>query len=77
MNLEKYNNCFKEIFGAEAVLDDNFMFGKAPGWNSLAHMELIALLEDTFGIMFETDDILHFGSYNNGKEILKKYGVEL
>ena len=77
MNIEKYDKCFKEIFGEDVVLDDNFSFGKAQGWNSLAHMELIALLEDTFEIMFETDDILHFGSYNNGKRLLKKYGVEL
>ncbi len=77
MNIEKYDDCFKEIFGDNAELDENFCFGKAPGWDSMAHMELIALLEDTFGIMFETDDILNFGSYDNGKQLLKKYGVEL
>jgi len=49
----------------------------AQGWDSMAHMELIALLEDTFNIMFETEDILHYGSYENGKTIIKKYGVEI
>ena len=43
----------------------------------MAHMELIALLEDTFHIMLDTEDILHYGSYENGKNILKKYGVEV
>jgi Acyl carrier protein len=77
MNLEKYNTCFKEIFGDDARLDEDFKFGVAQGWDSMAHMELIALLEDTFDIMFETEDILHYGSYENGKTIIKKYGVEI
>ena len=76
MNLNKYNNVFMELFSAqEADLNEDFKFGAAPGWDSFAHMELIASLEDTFDVMFETDDILTFGSYENGKRILAKYGV--
>ena len=78
MNLNKYNNVFMELFSAqETDLNDDFKFGAAPNWDSFAHMELIASLEDTFEVMFETDDILHFGSYENGKKILSKYGVEI
>ena len=77
MNTRKYNESFKKIFGEHAVLNDDFKFGSAPGWDSMAHMELIALLEDTFHIMLDTEDILHYGSYENGKNILKKYGVEV
>lgn len=77
MNIEKYNRCFREVFGNNVALNDNFKFGVAPGWDSMAHMELIALLEDTFHIMLDTEDILHYGSYENGKLIMKKYGVEI
>ncbi len=78
MNLEKYNQCFKEIFDVdEAQLNENFVFGEAPGWDSLAHMELISKLEDTFSIFMDVDDITRFGSYANGKKILRKYGVVL
>ena len=45
MNLENYNNCFKEIFGEDVVLDDNFKFGVAQGWDSMAHMELLHCLQ--------------------------------
>jgi len=77
MNLEKYNDCFTEIFKAQKEdLNDAFAFGMAPGWDSLAHMELIARLEDAFDIMLETEDLIHFGSYENGKKILVKYGVK-
>lgn len=40
-------------------------------------MSLIGKLEDTFDIMFDTDDIIDFNSYSKGIEILKKYDVEM
>ena len=77
MNLQKYNSIFMNLFEvSEDVLNDTFNFGVAPGWDSLAHMELIAELEDEFDILLETDDITHFGGYENGKKILAKYGIE-
>lgn len=77
MNIEKYNHIFTTLFDVkEEALDENFNFGVAPNWDSLAHMELIAELEDTFEIMLDTEDITHFGGYENGKKILSKYGVE-
>lgn len=78
MNLDKYNEVFMKVFEVEeTALNDTFTFGAAPNWDSFAHMELIAALEDRFGIMFDTDDITHFGSYENGKKILGKYGVQI
>ena len=78
MNLEKYNAIFSRLFEVpEELLNSDFNFGIAPGWDSLAHMELIAQLEDEFGIMFDTYDITHFGGYENGKKILTKYGIEI
>lgn len=77
MNLKQYNTIFLDLFRVtEDELGSEFNFGVAKGWDSLAHMELIARLEDTFGIMLETDDITHFGGYENGKKILAKYGVK-
>ena len=76
MNLQKYNGVFTALFDVdESELNEDFNFGKVDGWDSLAHMELIAQLEDTFEIMLETEDITHFGGYENGKKILAKYGV--
>ena len=45
-------------------------------WDSVAHMVLMATLEETFDIQLETDDVIDFSSYEKGHEILKKYGVE-
>lgn len=78
MNIGKYNKIFTGLFEVdESALNADFNFGVAPNWDSLAHMELIAQLEDEFEIMLDTEDITHFGGYENGKKILAKYGVEI
>lgn len=75
-NFEKYTEIFITVFGIEAgVLNENFTFKNINEWDSMTHMSLITELEDTFDIMFETEDIINYGSYLNGIEILKKYGV--
>ena len=38
---------------------------------------LVAALEDAFDIMIDMDDIIDLSSFEKGKEILKKYDVEL
>ena len=40
-------------------------------------MSLVAAIEDAFDIMMEMDDIIDLSSYEKGKEILKKYEVEI
>ena len=45
-------------------------------WDSMAHMDIISDLEETFRIRFENMDILQFSSYEKGLEILTEYGVE-
>ena len=77
-NLEKYNRVFIEVFGTkESELNDKFTYKTIPQWDSVAHLSLISELEDTFDIMFESEDILHYGSYENGKTILTRYGIEI
>ena len=75
--LEKYNSVFCETFCiSEDVLNESFTFKDVAIWDSVSHLSLISSLEDAFDVMFDADDILHFGSYLNGIEILKRYGVE-
>lgn len=75
-NLEKYNEIFMRVLNAKKEqLDGTFTFQSVPQWDSVAHLSLISELEDAFDIMFDSEDILHYGSYLNGIEILKKYGI--
>ena len=74
-NLEKYRNAFVEGLGVSAEQVDGLTFQSVPEWDSIGHMVLIAALEESFDIVFDTDDIVDFSSFEKGKEILKKYEV--
>lgn len=49
--------------------------GVNPEWDSVAHMALVAELENRFGISLETDDLVAMSSFAASIEILKRYGV--
>lgn len=76
-NMEKYVQVFTEVFGVEAQNAAGMRYQDSDGWDSIGHMNLISQIEDAFDIMFDTDDILAFDSFERGKEILKKYDVEI
>ena len=77
-NLEKYNKAFTETFEITEDKLTGLKYQDIEAWDSVGHMSLIAALEDAFDIMMDTDDIIDFNSYEEGKEILAKdtYGVE-
>ena len=75
-NTEKYTNVFVEAFGISAAEAASAKYQEVQGWDSVGHMGLVATLEDTFDIEFDADDIIDFSSYEKGKEILSKYGVQ-
>ena len=58
-------------------LKKDLKYNTIPQWDSVGHMSMIAALEDAFNITFEMDDIIDFSSYKTGKEILKKYKVNI
>lgn len=77
-NQEKYQQIFMDLFSVSAEeLSPDFTFRDQEQWDSLAHLQLIGELEDTFDVLFDSEDILNYGSYNNGRKILKRYGVEM
>ena len=76
-NLEKYTKVFTETFTISDEQTQNLEYQAIPEWDSVGHMGLIAELEEAFDIMFDTEDIIDFSSFEKGKEILKKYGVEI
>jgi acyl carrier protein len=46
-------------------------------WDSVHQLNIISLLEETFDLMLDPEDIMACTSYNAGKEILTKNGIEL
>ena len=76
-NLVKYNNAFTENLQISEGELQGLQYQGTELWDSVGHMTLMAAIEDAFDIMLDTDDIVDFSSYEKGKEILKKYDVEL
>ena len=75
-NKEKYEHIFVDCFLVEkSMLNDKFVYQCVAQWDSVGHMSMIAAIEETFDIMMETDDIIDFGSYTKGMEILSKYNI--
>lgn len=75
---QKYNQALMEVFGVnESVLNDDFSKDNVKEWDSVHQLNIVALLEEAFDVMFEPEDIMGFTSYKAGKEILRNYGVEI
>lgn len=76
--LDRLSNVFVEAIGVSPKADfDDLEYGKTPGWDSVAHMRLVADIESAFDIMLDTDDVINMSSFRVAKEIVSKYGVSL
>lgn len=76
-NLEQYVKAFTETFEITEAETAGLEYQGIAAWDSVGHMNLVAALEDAFDIMMDTEDIIDFNSFEKGKEIMKKYDVEL
>lgn len=52
---------------------DTIVYQETKNWDSIAHMTLVAGLEEAFDCMLDTDDILDMSSFNKAVEIMAKY----
>lgn len=77
-NKERYVKAFVHALElTEEQVKEGLSYQGVENWDSVGHMGLVAELEETFGIMMDTDDIIDFSSYEKGIEILKKYEIEI
>ena len=76
-NQEKLVKVFAEALGVnEDIITDDLQYNSIPEWDSVAHMSLVAEIEEAFDIMLDTDDIIDMSSPAKAKEILAKYDIE-
>lgn len=76
-NQEKYVNAYVQALEIAPEDAPALVYGQSAAWDSVGHMALVAGLEDAFDIMIEMDDIIDLSSFEKGKEILRKYDVEI
>ena len=75
-NTDKLIRTFAETLQIEAArVTDDLSYNAIAEWDSVGHMALIAALEEAFGVMLDTDDIIDLSSVAQAKTILSKYDV--
>lgn len=69
---------FADALGVDVgTVSDALTYNSIPQWDSVAHMGLIAQLEDHYGVLLDTDDIIDMSSVAKAREILAKYEAAL
>jgi len=77
MNRSKVEGIFQDVLSLDPPVNwDGLRYQQVETWDSLGHMAIVAELEDAFGILMETDDIVDMSSFGRALEILSKYGIE-
>lgn len=74
-NIEKYIKCFQDAFPVAKEDLDGLKYQDIPEWDSIGHMNLVAALEEEFGIEMDIDDITDISDFQKGKEVLSRYEI--
>jgi acyl carrier protein len=77
-NLDRLRVVFR---GALALPDDydvdSLEYRSIEKWDSLAHLSLVAEIEDAFDMMIDTDEVIDMSSFVKAVEILRKHDVNI
>ncbi len=67
---------FSEGLGIpESRISDALTYNSIPEWDSVAHMVLVSSIEEKFGIMLDTNEILDLSSVAQARKIVGEHGV--
>jgi acyl carrier protein len=78
MNQSDMNEKLKDVFAtslgiAPQLVEDDLKYSDAIEWDSVAHMSLIAAIEEAFDIMIDAEDVIDMSSFGVAKQIVVKY----
>jgi acyl carrier protein len=78
MSIEKLKDAFRSGLSLDPGVEvTGLRYRDFAGWDSVAHMTLIAAIESAFDIMIDTDDVIDMSSWDKAVEIVRKYGVQV
>jgi acyl carrier protein len=76
-NIERLRVAFRTALSLRDDYDvDALEYRGIEKWDSLAHMSLVAEIEDAFDVMIDTDEVIDMSSFAKAREILSKKGIE-
>ncbi|MFT7721743.1 MAG: acyl carrier protein [Roseateles sp.] len=71
---DKLRATFAEALGTTAdQITDTTTYSEFPNWDSVAHMALIAAIEESFDIMIDAEDVIDMSNFAKAKQIVAKY----
>ncbi|MER6943522.1 acyl carrier protein [Nonomuraea sp. NPDC005983] len=75
-HLDRLRAVFRTSLNLPSESDvDGLEYRAIPQWDSLAHMALVAAMEDEFAIMIDTDEMIDMSSFAKAAELLEKHGA--
>ncbi len=76
-NIDRLRVAFRTALGLPEDYDvDALEYRGIDKWDSLAHMALVAEIEDAFDVMIDTDEVIDMSSFAKAQEILGKHDVD-
>lgn len=76
-NLDRLRIAFRSALALPDDFDvDSLEYRGIEKWDSLAHLSLIAQIEDVFDVMLDTDHVIDLSSFAKAIEILGEHDVE-
>jgi acyl carrier protein len=74
MSTDRLKDVFRQALGLPPGLDpQGLAYQQIAEWDSLSHLTLVTRIEEAFGIMLETDDVIGMSSFAKALEIVAKY----
>ena len=74
---EKMKSIFVDVFGIdEHQVTDDLAYASISQWDSVAHMAMVAEVEDAFDVMLDTDDITDMSTFAISVEIVSRVVAE-
>jgi acyl carrier protein len=75
-SLTRLKKSFRTALGISDSADfTSLQYQGIPEWDSVAHLQLVSVLESEFDIMLDTEDVLDLSSFEKAKTILAKYDI--
>lgn len=75
-SLDKLKTAFITALALAPGTDvEHAAYGETAGWDSVAHMALVAEIEGAFDIMLDTEEVIDMSSFGKAEEILSRHGV--
>ncbi len=75
---QKLFDTFAKALGVDAGrITPELGYNTIPEWDSVAHMVLIAQIEEAFDVMLDTDEIIDMSSPAKAIDILKAHNIDI